>query len=135
MPALTRDQHTVMPPGGWSRRGGVRTVTSAGMREERITMRALRRRSRSQPPPAWAIYEALSDPIADQARRVWLALRDGELTPRVVQAVFPSLVVWASLWPDRPDDQIRFDIEDQRLTWTLMGEASDEDRSEEHTSE
>jgi hypothetical protein len=65
--------------------------------------------------------------IADQARRVWLDLRDGELTPRVVQAVFPSLVVWASLWPDRPDDQIRFDIEDQRLTWTLMGEASDAD--------
>jgi hypothetical protein len=42
----------------------------------------------------------------------------------VVQAIFPSLVVWASLWPDRPDDQIRFDIEDQRFTWTLMGEAS-----------
>ncbi len=41
----------------------------------------------------------------------------------MVQAIFPSLV-WASLWPDRPDDQIRFDIEDQRLTWTLMGEAS-----------
>ena len=45
----------------------------------------------------------------------------------MVQAVFPSLVVWASLWPDRPDDQIRFDIEDQRLTWTLLGEAGAED--------
>jgi hypothetical protein len=65
-------------------------------------MRALRRRSRSQPPPAWAIYEALSDPIADQARRVWLDLRDGELTPRVVQAVFPSLVVWSSGRPCGP---------------------------------
>jgi hypothetical protein len=74
-----------------------------------------------------AIYEALSDPLADQTRREWLDLRDGELPPRVVQAIFPSLVVWASLWPDRPDDQIRFDIEDQRLTWTLMGEAADED--------
>lgn len=40
---------------------------------------------------------------------------------------FPSLAVWASLWSDRPDDQIRFAIEDQRLTWTLMGEATDED--------
>jgi hypothetical protein len=37
------------------------------------------------------------------------------------------LAVWASLWSDRPDDQIRFAIEDQRLTWTLMGEATDED--------
>ena len=101
------------------------TLTEA--REEMVSIRVLRRRSKAQPPPAWAIYEALSDSIADQARRTWLDLRDDELPPRVVQAVFPSLVVWASLWPDRPDDQIRFDIEDQRLTWTLMGEASDED--------
>jgi hypothetical protein len=90
-------------------------------------MRALRSRSKAQAPPAWAMYEALSDPIADQARREWLDLRDGELPPRVLQAVFPSLIVWASLWPDRPDDQIRFDIEDQRLTWTLLGSASDDD--------
>ncbi len=90
-------------------------------------MRVLRSRSKTQPPPAWAIYQALHDPVADQARREWLNLRDGELPPRVLQAVFPSLVIWASLWPDRPDDQIRFDIEDQRLTWTLLGEASDED--------
>jgi hypothetical protein len=95
-------------------------------REEAL-VRALRSRSRTQPPPAWAMYEALSDPIADQARREWLRLRDGELPPRVLQAVFPSLVVWASLWPDRPADQIRFDIEDGRLTWALMGEASEED--------
>ena len=73
------------------------------------------------------MYEALSDPIADQARREWLDLRDGELPPRVLRAVSPSLVIWTSLWPDRPDDQIRFDIEDQRLTWTLLGEVSDED--------
>jgi hypothetical protein len=92
-------------------------------------VQALRSRSRAQPPPARVIYEALSDPIADQARREWLDLHDGEIPPRVLQADFPSLVVWASLWPDRPDDQIRFDIEDQRLTWTLLGEASDEDEA------
>jgi hypothetical protein len=44
-------------------------------------VRALRRRSKSQPSPARAIYEALSDPIVDQARREWLDLRDGELRP------------------------------------------------------
>ena len=69
----------------------------------------------------------MQDPVADQARREWLNLREGELPPRVLQAVFPSLVIWASLWPGRPDGQIRFDIEDQRLTWTLLGEPSDED--------
>jgi hypothetical protein len=42
-------------------------------------MRALRSGSKAQAPPAWAMYEALSDPIADQARREWLDLRDGEL--------------------------------------------------------
>jgi hypothetical protein len=91
-------------------------------------MRALRSRSKTQAPPAWAMYEALSDPAADQARREWLFLQAGEVPPRVLEAVFPSLVVWASLWPDRPDDQIRFDIEDERLTWTLLGEASDADK-------
>ncbi|MHB1596535.1 MAG: hypothetical protein ACYCO9_21355 [Streptosporangiaceae bacterium] len=90
-------------------------------------MQVLRCRSKTQTPPAWALYEALQDPIADQERREWLNLRDGELPPRVLQAVLPSRVIWTSLWPDRPDDQIRFDIEDQRLTWTLLGEASDED--------
>jgi hypothetical protein len=52
---------------------------------------ALRKRSKSQPSPARAIYEALSDPVADQARREWLDLRDGELPPRVVRAVFPFI--------------------------------------------
>jgi len=86
-------------------------------------------RSWAQPPPARAIYEALSDPVADQASREWLDLPDGEIPPRVLQADFPSLVGWASLWPDRPDDQIRFGIEDQRLAWTLLGEAPDEDEA------
>jgi hypothetical protein len=70
------------------------------------------------------MYEALSDPARDQARREWLHLKDDEVAPRVLEAVRPDLVVWSSLWPDRPHDQIRFDIEDQRLTWTLLGEAT-----------
>src|ERR1017187_1989391 len=84
--------------------------------EDNHTMRALRSRSKAQAPPAWAMYEALSDPIADQTRREWLNLRECELPPQVLEAVFPTVVVWASLWPDRPDDQIRFDIQDGRLT-------------------
>jgi hypothetical protein len=92
-----------------------------------MQMRALRSRCKAQPAPARAMYEALSDPVADQARREWLHLEDGEVPPRVLQAVRPCLVVWALLWPGRPGDQIRFDIEDERLTWTLMGEATAED--------
>lgn len=89
--------------------------------------RALRSRSKMQPPPAWAIYEALSDPLADQARREWLHLHDGEVPPRVLLAIPHSLVIWSSLWPDRPDDEIRLDIDDERCTWTLMGEAAEHD--------
>jgi len=73
------------------------------------------------------MFEALSDPVADQARREWLHLEDGGVPPRVLEAVRPCRVVWASLWPDRLGDQIRFDINDERLTWTLIGEASAED--------
>lgn len=39
-------------------------MTSVGMKEGKGTVRALRRRSKSQPPPVWAIYEAL---VADGA--------------------------------------------------------------------
>jgi hypothetical protein len=99
---------------------------TARIKEESLS-RALRSRSKTQPPPAWAIYEALSDPLADQARREWLHLHDGEVPPRVLRAVPRSLVIWASLWPDRPDDEIRLDIEEGRLTWTLMGEAAEQD--------
>jgi hypothetical protein len=90
-------------------------------------VRELRSRTRSQAPPAWAMFDALSDPVGDQARREWLRLEDGELLPQVVRADRPSLVIWTSPWPDRPDDLIRFDIEDHRLTWTLLGDAGPAD--------
>jgi hypothetical protein len=51
----------------------------------------------------------------------------GQLVTISERSHFPSVVIWASLWPDRPDDQIRFDIDDERLTWALLGEASDDD--------
>jgi hypothetical protein len=42
----------------------------------------------------------------------------------VVEARPPELVVWSSLWPSRPDAQVRFDIRPHRegtdLTWTLL---------------
>jgi hypothetical protein len=88
-------------------------------------MRPLRTRGKAQPPPAHALFEALSNPAADQ--RQWLHLRDDELAPVVLQSDPPATVVWSSLWNDRPRDVIRFDIRDEYLTWTLLGEASEED--------
>lgn len=50
-------------------------------------MRVLRSRSKTQPPPAWAIYEALSDPAADQARREWQRPMRGATTSGMISAL------------------------------------------------
>jgi hypothetical protein len=42
-------------------------------------------------------------------------------------ADLPATVTWSSLRNDRLNDVLRFDIRDQYLTWTLLGEASEED--------
>jgi hypothetical protein len=81
------------------------------------------RRARSQPAPPHAVFEALVDPDRDPARP-WLMLLDDEQQPRVVEAVPPSLIVWSSLWAERPDAVIRFDLPRStdggtQLMWTL----------------
>lgn len=43
-------------------------------------------------------------------RDKWLLLRDGEVDPKVLEAVRPTLVVWASLWPVSPEDTVRFEL-------------------------
>jgi hypothetical protein len=78
---------------------------------------------RAQPAPARVVWSSLVAP-RDPAARPWLALLEGEVEPRVVESAEPSLVVWSSLWPERPEDTIRFDIEPDgqgcRLRWTLL---------------
>jgi hypothetical protein len=60
----------------------------------------------------------------DPSARHWLDLLDDEVEPRVMDSLESSLVVWSSLWPDRPDERIRFDIvpdgNGSRLGWTLL---------------
>jgi hypothetical protein len=69
------------------------------------------------------VWRSLVDPHAPGARP-WLDLRPGEIEPTVIEAAEPHLVVWSTLWPDRPDDRIRFDLSphqsDTMLTWTLL---------------
>ncbi|MEU8268549.1 hypothetical protein AB0B89_15435 [Sphaerisporangium sp. NPDC049002] len=88
-------------------------------------------RERTQPPPPQVVWESLANPRRPGGRQ-WLNLRSDEVEPRILQAVDPELVVWSSLWPDRPDDEIRFDIRPTRgessLRWTLLtpGEAPEQ---------
>ncbi|WFE31404.1 hypothetical protein [Micromonospora sp. WMMD975] len=66
-------------------------------------------RARTQPPPPAIVFDALTDPDRDPARP-WLVLLDDEQRPRVLEAAYPELVVWSSLWPRRPDARVRFEL-------------------------
>jgi hypothetical protein len=81
-------------------------------------------RKRNQPAPPRAIFEALTEPDRDPARR-WLRLPDDEVRPRVLEAVEHDLVVWSSIWIKRPDAIVRFDLlrdghGGTDLRWTLL---------------
>jgi hypothetical protein len=74
-----------------------------------VAMQELASRERTQAPPAWVVWEALADP-EHPADRAWLDLAADEVAPRVLAASRPDLVVWSSLWPARPRDQVRFEL-------------------------
>jgi hypothetical protein len=82
-------------------------------------------RKRKQPAPPRVIFEALTSPTREQGRS-WLHLRDGEQAPRIVEAQEPALVVWSSLWAERPDAVVRFELPPEAagqgtdLRWTLL---------------
>jgi hypothetical protein len=55
-----------------------------------------------------------------------LILLKGELMPVVVESREPGLFVWSTLWPERPEAVIRFELPRDEggygtdLTWTLQ---------------
>jgi hypothetical protein len=74
-----------------------------------VVVEELASKERTQAPPDWVVWEALADPI-HYGGRAWLDLEDNEVVPKTIQASRPTLVVWSSLWPDRPGDQVRFEL-------------------------
>jgi hypothetical protein len=88
-------------------------------------VRELGSRERSQPAPPHAVWASLIDPRRSGARP-WLELLADEVEPHVIEAVEPDRVVWSSLWPDRPQDRIRFDLRiaddgySCALRWSLL---------------
>lgn len=81
-------------------------------------------RARHQPAPPDIVRAALLDPDRDPVRP-WLVLLADEQRPRVLEHR-EDTVVWSSLWPTRPDAQVRFDLPPDRggsgtdLRWTLL---------------
>lgn len=93
-------------------------------------------REKTQPPPPHVLWASLVDP-ATSGPRVWLRLGPGERRPRVLESRPNDLVVWSSLWTDRPRDQVRFDIASDgeggsRLRWTLL--TTDDEPDEERVA-
>lgn len=69
------------------------------------------------------MFEDLCDPQRQPARP-WLELKDDEIAPVVIESDQARLVVWTSLWPQRPDASVRFDLTARDdggtdLRWTL----------------
>ena len=89
-----------------------------------MTAAELGSRARRQPAPPRIVWASLARP-RDPAARPWLELLADEVEPRVIAGEEPTLVVWSSLWPDRPGDRVRFDIAPDDgggsvLRWTLL---------------
>ena len=82
-------------------------------------MKEIATRAKSQAPPAWVVWEALSNRDEE-----WLSLAEDEVRPTVVEADRPRTLVWSSLWQTRPKDLIRFELSDHGagclLRWRLL---------------
>lgn len=86
-------------------------------------MHEIARRRRTQPAPPHVITEALTEPDRPGARP-WLELLDDEVRPTVLGSHPPTTVVWSSIWSQRPDAVIEFDLQDDghggtALQWTV----------------
>jgi hypothetical protein len=64
-------------------------------------------RARTLPAPPPVVWESLTAPRRPGARP-WLDLLADEVEPTILASEKPSHVVWSSLWPSRPDDQVHF---------------------------
>jgi hypothetical protein len=86
------------------------------------------KRTRRLPAPPHIVWQDLVHP-ATTGPRVWLDLRDDEVTPRVVESEAPGRVVWSSLWPHRPEDRVVLELapagSDTALTFTLFAVGDD----------
>ena len=80
-------------------------------------------RARTLPAPPAVVWGSLVEPHAPGSRP-WLVLLPDEVEPQVLEAQRPRLVVWSSLWPSRPRDQVRLDLQDvgggTSLRFTLL---------------
>ncbi len=80
-------------------------------------------RARRLPAPPAEVFESLVQPHRPGAR-LWLDLLPGEVEPRILEQERASRVVWSSLWPRRPRDQVHLELtsvgQETLLKFTLL---------------
>jgi hypothetical protein len=76
-------------------------------------------RTNTLPAPPPIVWEDLIAP-RETGTRAWLELVDDEVPPRIIEAVKPSRVLWSSLWPGRPDDQVLLRLTPTGVETTLQ---------------
>ena len=72
-------------------------------------MEVIGERARQLPAPQHVVWDDLVHPRTGGPRS-WLLLLDDEVEPRILAADRPDRVVWSSLWPNRPDDEVHLSL-------------------------
>jgi hypothetical protein len=80
-------------------------------------------RARRLPAPPSVVWNSLVQPDRE-GTRPWLSLVADEVAPKILGAEEPHRVVWSSLWPSRPNDEVHFELvaigSDTSLRFTLL---------------
>jgi len=66
-------------------------------------------RARKLPAPQSVVWDSLVQPER-KGTRPWLSLAADEVAPRILGAEEPHRVVWSSIWPSRPNDEVHFEL-------------------------
>lgn len=66
-------------------------------------------RKRRLPAPPSVVWDSLVEPQR-LGTRPWLNLLSDETEPMILGAQKPNRVVWSSLWPSRPNDEVHFEL-------------------------
>jgi len=66
-------------------------------------------RARKLPAPQSVVWDSLVQPER-KGTRPWLSLAADEVAPRILRAEEPHRVVWSSIWPSRPNDEVHFEL-------------------------
>ena len=80
-------------------------------------------RVRKLPAPQSVVWDSFVQPERE-GTRPWLSLDADEAAPRILGAEEPNRVVWSSLWPSRPNDEVHFELaaigSETSLKFTLL---------------